>query len=69
MNPPAIEVPTCACVIVARQLSSIFRIDNKYETEGSCTSAGVGSGFGYLIVRCGYCGSILKTVEGFAFHE
>lgn len=64
-----LEVPTCPCVVAARQLSTIFRIPDKHETEGSGTSAGCGPALGYLVVRCAYCKAILKTVEGFNFNE
>jgi hypothetical protein len=62
-----LEVPTCLCVSAARRLSSIFPIIDKYVTEGSAASAGSGPAFGFLMVRCGYCGSILKAIEGFDF--
>jgi hypothetical protein len=54
-------------VAAARQLSTIFTIQDKYVTEGSGTSSGSGPALGYLIVRCGYCGTPLKAVDGFDF--
>lgn len=62
-----IEVQSCPCVIAARQLSTVFPIPDRYTTEGSATSAGCGPTLGYLLIRCGYCGLILKAIEGFDF--
>lgn len=67
MSRPVLEVPICACVTAARQLSTIFPIPSKYETEGSATSSGVGPALGFMLVRCGYCKAVLRTFEAFDF--
>lgn len=62
-----IDVPLCSCAKGARELSTIFPIPSKYRTEGHTTGAGTGTVYGGFIVRCDWCGTILKWVEAHDF--
>jgi hypothetical protein len=62
-----IDVPLCSCVKGARELSTVFAIPSKYRTEGSAVGAGVGTVYGSFIVRCDWCGTVLKYVEAHEF--
>lgn len=61
-----IEVPSCACVLAARQIS-VLPIPDKFETEGGGVSDNSVYAIGYVIVKCGYCGTVLKAEEGVVF--
>lgn len=57
-------VPVCGCVAAARRLSAILPIPSRYRTEGGGTGNNSVSIIGFLAVSCGYCGALLRTVEG-----
>ena len=62
-----LDVPTCACVLAARKIS-ILRIPDSIEVEGHWTgNSAAGPAYGFLVVRCKYCGAVLKTQQGFDF--
>jgi hypothetical protein len=58
-----LEVPSCPCVLAARRIS-VLPIPDKFETEGSGVSDNTVYAIGYVIVKCGYCGTVLKAENG-----
>lgn len=58
-----LEVSSCPCVLAARRIS-VLPIPDKFETEGSGVSDSSVSAIGYVIVKCGYCGTVLKAENG-----
>lgn len=62
-----IKVDPCACVQAARAHKPVIPVPDKFEYEAESTSNGTGPSFGYLVVRCAYCKTVLKSIEGFRF--
>ena len=62
-----IKVEPCACVQAARALKPVIPVADRFEYEGQSVSDGTGPSIGYLVVRCAYCKSVLKSIEGFQF--
>jgi len=57
------EVPSCPCVLAARQIS-VLPIPDRFESECSGVSDSSAYAIGYVIVKCGYCGTVLKAENG-----
>ena len=64
-----IEVPACPCTVAARRLPAVLPVPARYRTEGGGAGNGSGPCFGFAVVSCGYCGSVLATAEGIDVSE
>lgn len=62
-----IKVDPCACVQACRALNPVIPVADRFEYDGQSTSNGSGPAIGYLVVRCAYCKTVLKSIDGFQF--
>jgi len=64
-----IKVPSCRCVRQAREIS-VLPIADRAQVDGYGTgSSSAGPALGFLLIRCDYCKSALKTEEAFDFSQ
>ena len=70
LNPPKttyvydFEIPTCACVIAARALDTVFGIPEKYDFIAESCGNGTSFSLYFVTVKCSYCGSAVLYKDG-----